>query len=138
MREMKTVGGCLCSGVRYEIAGALSELVYCHCEQCRKAQGAVFAANVPVSVAHFSLTSGTELLSSFRSSAEKVRYFCSRCGAGLYSLVDGATRLRIRAGTLDDPPALQPCAHIYVESRVKWLDIDDELPRFIEKEPRDP
>ena len=30
-------GKCLCEGVRFEIAGALTPLGYCHCKQCQRA-----------------------------------------------------------------------------------------------------
>ena len=32
--------------------------------------------------------------------------------------------------TLDDPEQLEPEYHIYTESRLKWLNIDDNLPRY--------
>ena len=32
-------GGCLCGTVCFEIRGAIRNIVYCHCSQCRKAQG---------------------------------------------------------------------------------------------------
>jgi hypothetical protein len=131
------IGGCLCGQVRYNISGRIGGLVYCHCKQCRKAQGSIFAANIPVLQKHFSLTSGSEVITSFRSSANKSRYFCPTCGSGIYSYLDGASSLRIRAGTLDDAPSLRLSAHIYINSKVHWLRLADGIPQFIEKEPRE-
>jgi hypothetical protein len=41
-------GSCLCGGVRYEISGALSKALNCHCSMCRKAHGAAFRSRARV------------------------------------------------------------------------------------------
>ena len=43
---MTASGGCLCGGVRFEVAGPLSEIELCHCPRCRRAYGSAFAATV--------------------------------------------------------------------------------------------
>jgi hypothetical protein len=35
-KDSVLTGGCLCGGVRYEIAGALRHASHCHCAMCRK------------------------------------------------------------------------------------------------------
>jgi hypothetical protein len=42
---MKTYrGSCLCGSVRYEVTGRFPRIVHCHCQMCRKVQGAAFAS----------------------------------------------------------------------------------------------
>ena len=40
----KATGSCLCGAVKYSINGTLRQVVYCHCEQCRKTSGHFVAA----------------------------------------------------------------------------------------------
>ena len=126
-----TQGGCLCGAVRYRIEGELAPIQVCHCSQCRKAQGAPFASNIPVPEERFRLLHGEALLRAFESSPGKQRVFCSHCGSPLFSRnVKTPGVLRIRAGSLDGELATRPVAHFYVASKANWWSIDDDLPQF--------
>ncbi|MDP1616889.1 GFA family protein [Phenylobacterium sp.] len=134
--EIVHLGGCLCGGVRYELAGPLADIQLCHCSLCRKAQGSAFAANIPVDQDKLRLTSGEELLSRFESSPGKVRTFCGRCGSPLMSqavAVPGVVRLR--AGSLDAPTGARLGFHIFADSHADWWPLDDKLPRYSERPP---
>jgi hypothetical protein len=130
-------GGCLCGAVRYEIAaGALGRIVLCHCGQCRKAQGSAFAAVAPVRTADFRLLAGIGALRGYESSPGKWRSFCAHCGSPIHSRRDGLPEwVRVRVGTLDEPMAGRPVAHIHVASKAPWWEICDELPQHPEIEP---
>ncbi|NGY03805.1 GFA family protein [Solimonas terrae] len=124
-------GSCLCGGVRFRISSALEPIQVCHCTQCRKAQGTPFATNTPVLAAAFELVSGAGLLAAFESSPGKRRVFCSKCGSPVYSSRDTLPGvLRIRAGLLDEPLAVQAAAHFHTASKAGWWPITDTLPRF--------
>lgn len=124
-------GSCLCGAIRFRIETELAPIQVCHCSQCRKAQGAPFATNTPVSTADFHLLGGAELLRSFESSPGKERVFCSRCGSPIYSRKDSVPGvLRIRAGLLDGALAARPVAHFHTASKANWWAIDDALPQF--------
>lgn len=124
-------GGCLCGAVRYEITGELAAIQICHCSQCRKAQGAPFATNIPVSIAQLRFLSGRDTIREYASSPGKLRAFCPTCGSPIYSRrPDTPDTLRIRAGTLDAPVASRPLAHFYVGSKADWWTISDALPQF--------
>ena len=136
---MKYSGSCLCKGIQFEIEGKLEPIQICHCEQCRKAQGSAFAANIPVKEAHFHLISGAELLTSFESSKGKHRHFCRHCGSPIYSRTDQLPGvIRIRYGTLNNDIDTQPVAHFYVDSKANWFQINDNLPIFKEAFTPDP
>lgn len=129
-------GGCLCGAVRFEISGELAPIEVCHCSQCRKAQGGPFATNIPVASAAFSLLRGEDALVHFRSSPDKRRVFCGRCGSPIYSARDSKPEvLRLRAGTLDEPLRTKPEGHYYMESSAAWWPLDDTLPRHIGAKP---
>ena len=52
-------GSCLCQGIRYEIKGDIGDIIQCHCQRCRKANGTAFATNAPVKSTDFKITQGT-------------------------------------------------------------------------------
>lgn len=132
---MGMTGGCLCGKVRYRVSSDHVEVFLCYCRQCQQAQGAAFVASVPVPAADFQLLSGATNLKAFRASAEKSRYFCSECGSPLYSQVDGNSRLRLRAGSLDVPVKLVIQAHFHTASRADWYPINDAHPQYPGFEP---
>jgi hypothetical protein len=132
---MASEGGCQCGAVRFRVAPAPRQVWFCHCRQCRRAQGSAFVASVPVPRGEFELLSGEQALRAWRSSPGKSRWFCGVCGSPLYSEVDGAGTLRVRAGALDDDVTLTPAGHIFVADRASWHAIGDELPRHAGREP---
>lgn len=123
-------GSCLCGAVRYEIGGAPRLMYHCHCETCRKANGAARATNMLVATAEFTVVAGREQLTAYESSPGKRRWFCGRCASPLYSHADAtADVLSVRCGTLDDDPGLRPAAHFFVASKAPWSEIADDLPQ---------
>lgn len=125
-------GSCLCRGVRFEIDATPGLVAVCHCESCRKAQGAAFAVNAPVPRSAFRLVAGEELVASYESSAGKHRAFCSRCGSPVFSRRDDDPEtLRIRLGTVDGDPGVRPAVHGWTSDKAPWERLpDDGLPRF--------
>lgn len=104
-------GGCLCGGVRFAADPPLRDILACHCGQCRRWSGHVWAAtSVPLD--RFRLTSGATL-GWFRSSAAARRGFCTRCGASLFWQPEGEARLAVAAGALDDSAGLRLVQHIF-------------------------
>ena len=124
-------GSCLCGSVRFAVDGDLPPLQVCHCVQCRKAQGAAFAAVMPLTTSQLRFLSGRDVLREFESSAGNLRAFCSRCGSPVYSRRDDLPDvLRLRVGLLDGPLHVKVAAHAYVASKADWFEISDDAPQF--------
>ena len=124
---------CLCGGIRFRIEGELAPIQICHCSQCRRAQGAAFAAIIPGAESAVRFDAGTELLSAYEATPGKERVFCRRCGSPIYSRrVSLPGVLRIRAGLIDEPVAARPAFHAYVASKASWYEIGDSLPQHAE------
>jgi hypothetical protein len=129
-------GGCLCGGVRYQYDGEIEEISICHCSQCRKAQGSALAAVSPLATDRFRILAGAELLREYRSSPDKARVFCSRCGSPIYSAKDDVPQVRrLRLGTVDTPFTCDNAFHIFTDSKASWWDIADDLPRHEQRRP---
>lgn len=129
-------GGCLCGAVRYRVSGPMAPIQFCHCSQCRKAQGGAFAANIPVAEAALEIDDPEGRLTSFESSPGKVRVFCGACGSPIFSKTTAKPGVRrLRAGSLDAPVRTGPGFHIFADSRADWWQILDALPRYSERAP---
>lgn len=110
--------------------------MYCHCSQCRKAQGSAFAANGIVSASGFRLLSGADNLTGFESSPGQNKYFCKTCGSPILSKTESKPdQVRVRIGTIDSDIAERPEAHIFATSKANWETIAGDLPQFEGYEP---
>ena len=124
-------GSCLCESVRFELRGRLGPLRYCHCSRCRRATGSAFSANSRVRAQDFEISTGRSLVSEYEMSPGVYRAFCSRCGSQLYARIDSEPEaIRIRLGTFNDDPGVEPVAHVWVASKASWFEITDQLPQF--------
>ncbi len=128
-------GGCLCGGVRYEVRGALRDVIACHCSQCRRFSGHFVAATGAPS-AQLTLTA-SDTLSWYASSDWAERGFCSRCGSSLFwrPTRGNSAWTSIMAGTLDGPTHLKTERHIFVADKSDYYAIGDGVPQQAQWEP---
>ena len=124
-------GSCLCGKVRFEITSEIKDIVFCHCSNCRKAQGSAFATNANVSKDGFRFVSGEDDLTSYQSSPQRVKYFCKHCGSPIISKNSSQPDIvRIRLGSIEGDIKEKPKAHIFVGSKANWEVINDNLPKY--------
>lgn len=129
-KQNKYTGSCLCGGIRYEIHGEIGEILQCHCQRCRKANGTAFATNAGVRIKDFKLIQGGNLLKKSPSSETTQRCFCSECGSPLFSIKTTTPEFyRLRIGTLDTAIQHRPSKHIFVLDKAEWETICDGLPQ---------
>lgn len=130
----KYTGSCLCGGIVYEICGEIGELVQCHCQRCRKANGSAFAVNAPIQKADFKILNGENLFKKYHSTATTQRCFCSECGSPIISIkAETPDTYRLRIGTLDTPLGQKPTHHIFTAYTAEWDTICDALPQYDER-----
>jgi hypothetical protein len=126
---MKLTGGCLCGAVRYAIDAKLIDAGYCHCRLCQHSSGAPITAWLTVPFAGFAYTQGSAAV--FHSSAHSQREFCACCGSPLVFRKSVSPKtLDVTLGSLDDSSRIRPHYHIWTQSSVEWLKVDDNLPRY--------
>jgi hypothetical protein len=122
-------GRCHCGAVRYEMPEEVLHHALCHCADCRRHAGAPMVAWAMVPAGELRVTGQPKV---YRSSEHGRRHFCEACGTGLFYvnevLLPGM--VDIQTGTLDDPNALPPRAHIQVAERIAWMETAHELPAF--------
>ena len=124
-------GHCLCGKVQYEISRTPVAMMYCHCEECRRATGSSLNTSIFVRREDFQLISGQSLVASHETSPDNIRHFCSGCGSPLFKFFpQPAGMMTVRAGTLDSDPGVRPAGHIWVSEKAPWFEIADGLPQF--------
>ena len=129
MSDSVYTGRCFCGQVRFELTGTPAFACHCHCESCRRAAGAPFVTWVTFSLDGFALTSGA--IAEYRSSPGVRRGHCAACGTTItYAQDKRLQEIDIAISSLDDTTGIEPEAHIWVEDKVSWLVISDDLPQY--------
>jgi hypothetical protein len=119
-------GGCLCGGVRYQVAGPLRDVVLCHCAMCRRTHGHVAAYTAARKEAlHLIEARG---LRWYASSAFAQRGFCAECGASVFWERTAGELVSISAGTVDPPTGLRTTLQIFVEDAGDYYTVSPDVP----------
>jgi hypothetical protein len=127
--DSEVQGGCLCKSVRYRLVGSPLAQSLCHCRSCRLAAGAPSVAWVVVKRHDFEVIAGVP--ARFRSSASVVRTFCSKCGTSLtYQHDESPDTIDVTTATLDAPEAFPPTREIWLEHRLAWEPLDENLRHY--------
>ena len=119
-------GSCLCRAVRFRIDGEVSPVEVCHCVQCRKWTGHVFA-NIEVPRAGLKIE-GDEHLRWFHSSHKVRRGSCNRCGSPLF--FDPLDQVKhpwigVAMGALDTTPGKGIALHVFTAEKGDYYDIHE-------------
>jgi len=130
---MKNTGSCLCKKITFEIDKFQGPIGHCYCTMCQKFHGAAFSTFIEAKKTDLHWRSGEGLLKEYRADNESVRTFCVCCGSSL--LFESRhnrdeNTIEIALAAFDSIEALPVDAHIYVESKASWYDINDALPQF--------
>lgn len=130
--DTRASGRCLCGAVRYEVRGPLRDVLLCHCVECRRWSGHVFAATA-VRRDHLVLLQSGALrwAASPESESSARRGFCGGCGSSLFWDAPARDTVSVAAGTLDEPTRLRLLGHVYTTQAGDYYELpDDGLPRY--------
>ncbi len=126
-------GGCLCGAIRYAIAARPIGGGFCHCRDCQYLSGGTPASVIGFPRKAFRLTKGEPRAywSTSDRNARVARLFCADCGTRISALNESNPEtIPISVGSLDDPSAFTPMAHIWTASAQPWHHIDPSIPCF--------
>ncbi len=118
---------CLCGGIRLSYSGAIGPANYCHCEDCRRANGSAF--NIGVRVERKDLkVNGSSELRSYKyvsgSGNEIERCFCGRCGSPIFTLHPAKPEYAwVKAGIINTPDIVKPAYENWIKDKVQWATI---------------
>jgi hypothetical protein len=128
-------GGCLCGGVRFELAAPPKIAGYCHCTRCQGRTGSAVSAQAYIDGDVLAILHGEELVRGWRHpDGGMEKCFCGECGAHLFSRdPESGTFKAVRMSAFDSDPGVRPSFHAFVAYAASWEPIpDDGLERFDE------
>lgn len=122
---------CLCGHVRLQADLPPLRVGHCHCENCRRAQGAGVWTWAAFASDRVRVLSGEADLASYVSDTEATRRFCRVCGSTLtYESPRWPNLIDLSVANLDGPLGTAPSRHNYADRSPDWCPILDDLPRL--------
>lgn len=122
---MEWLGGCLCGAVRFRAHGAPLYVGCCHCRRCQRVSGSAFWTWVGFAPHDLEWIRGKPKL--YQSSSQVERGFCAECGSAISFHRHDAIAVSITS--LDAPERVTPEQHIFIEMKLPWLKLCDDLPQ---------
>ena len=116
-------GQCLCGAVTFTGRWTDQSLKACHCGQCRRWSGHVWAAGTTDDLTI------TGEVRWFQSSDFAERGFCPLCGSSLFWRRQGSAAIDVAGGAVDAPTGLHMDGHIFVQDQGDYYQIADALPQ---------
>ena len=126
-------GGCACGEVRYRLKSEPMFVHCCHCHDCQRQAGSAFAINALIETNRIELQSGHPQPYAMPTDSGRPHdvHRCPDCGTAVWSDYGRRPALRfVRVATLDDPTALAPDVHIFVRSKLPWVELPKDVPAF--------
>jgi hypothetical protein len=129
MLQTPVTGSCLCGAIKYQVDKIEADMAHCHCSMCRKFHGAAYSTFGEALRDNFHWLQGEALLMSYTADNGSVRQFCKKCGSSMTFLASlkSTQVLEFSLGTMDQDIDQFPDAHVYVENKANWSDINDSL-----------
>ncbi|MFT7529704.1 MAG: hypothetical protein ACI9FD_000707 [Gammaproteobacteria bacterium] len=126
----KLTGGCLCGALRFQTSKKPFKVSYCHCESCRRASASPVMAIILYYKGAVTFTQGEPKW--YESSPGVFRGHCDTCGTPIswQGVWHDVPIEEIYISTLDDPESVQPDRHAFIEEKLSWFDVEDDLFRF--------
>ena len=118
-------GSCLCGQVRFEVSGPVSGLSACHCGQCRKQSGHVWASGA-VPEDKIAVTGEVRW---YEASETAKRGFCPTCGSFLFWKAHDEDEISFALGAVEGNTGLRLERHIFTSDKGDYYDIADGLPQ---------
>jgi len=128
-------GKCSCGDVRYEIRGEPLVTQACHCDDCQRTTGSAFVIHIIIYEEDFQITGETQMgLGPTGSNAGCELHSCVSCGVIVWVRYryHKVPVIAVRAGTLTQPQAVEPQAHIFTSRKLPWMRIPTDVPSFTE------
>lgn len=118
-------GSCNCGAITFAITGDTWGVSNCHCGQCRKQSGNVWASAV-VKQTDIAIQGSPNW---YESSTDAKRGFCPTCGSFLFWKHDAEASMSFSLGAVDGPTGLAIEKHIFVADKGDYYTIADNLPQ---------
>ena len=125
---MQKQGHCLCTAVSFSYDGDENWKGHCHCESCRRQTASPFTTFMGVPNGSWRWTGDKP--KRYESSPGVSRYFCAICGSPVaFAAERHPDEIHFYASLLDSNEDFLPELHYHWDERVKWVTLEDKLPK---------
>ena len=118
-------GGCFCGSTRYRLETAPLFCFACHCTDCNKHTGSVYACFTSIEVDFItSIGALPPKITTMVRPTGVIRHTasCGKCGTRLWASGDTTpVTADVTTGSLDLPTLMEPDLHSYIESKIPWV-----------------
>ena len=123
---------CLCGAIALQSSADASLQANCHCDDCRRAGGSVYASYAFVPADALTVTGEP---ASYQHQADSgnamTKYFCPTCGSQLFSANSAHPERRgVRVGVIDDASWFKPMANVYASRKLPSTHLDEDAKAF--------
>lgn len=126
-------GGCACGKVRYAVTEQPMFTQVCHCTDCQRTTGSAFVIHSVIARDDLLIDGATQMAElETGSGAGSEIHFCPDCGTYIWIRYKyhQVPVVALRTGTLDDPSALTPQGHIFMDSKLDWVTVPEGVPAY--------
>ena len=121
---MKNIAACCCGQLTLIFEGEITKTSICHCFQCQKRSGSVFAVQTRLETKKI-LTQGESTV--FKRKGEEgavTLHFCPKCGSTVFWELDGLPGSTIVSiGSFANPQLPSPTFSVYKARKHHWVEI---------------
>jgi hypothetical protein len=133
--EASRTASCSCGQLKVIVRGALRGVGVCHCLECQKRTGSVFATLARFSRPFEVIGHATEYQRSGDQGARFVFRFCPVCGSTVYKTEEGDDQtVSISVGAFADPSFAAPRVSVYTVRKHAWVQLPADT-RTFDKDP---
>ena len=126
-------GKCSCGQVHYTLKNDPIFTHACHCTLCQRYTASAFIVHSLMETSNFTLIKGSlsETAGPSGSGKGHVIKRCPNCGDQIYSHFMGLNNLLVlKTTTLNNANEMPPQAHVFLDSKLEWLKLNDDIPKF--------
>jgi len=129
---MSRTARCCCGALRAETTGEPAGVAVCHCTECQRRSGSVFAANTYFRHEQVRTEGPSKVYVRDGEEGRKVRiHFCPECGTSVYWHADFLPRhIGIAYGAFADPSLAPPSLSAWEETRHPWVVFGHDIESF--------
>jgi hypothetical protein len=104
----------------------------CHCDDCRRSGGGVYASLAFVDASALAISGKTHTHQHLSDAGNTItKHFCPSCGSQVYTENTKApSRRGVRVGLIEDASWFEPKANVYASHRLPSTPIDPKIKAF--------
>jgi hypothetical protein len=121
---------CRCSQLKATVTGEPVRVSVCHCLNCKKRSGSVFAVQARWPAEQVDIEGRSKTFDKAGDSGNVATFhFCPDCGSDVYYIIDGKFDglIAIPLGAFDDPYFLTPAFSVWEERKHDWVEIKGDV-----------